>query len=48
MSNPTFRSGPVTQEAAAAVEKYRLVTLGENGVSHAGADGVVRVRALAR
>lgn len=41
MSNPTFRSGPVTQKAAAAVEKHRLVTLGENGISHAGADGVV-------
>ena len=41
MSNPTFRSGPKTQNAASAVEKFRLVVLTNDGVAHASASGVV-------
>ncbi|MBB3040141.1 DUF2190 family protein [Hoyosella altamirensis] len=40
MSNPTFRSGPYTFAATAPVEKFSVVTLGENGVSPCAADGV--------
>ena len=41
MSNPTYRSGPVTQRAAAPVGKNRLVALGADGIKHASADAAV-------
>lgn len=41
MSNPTFRSGPITYDVAADVEKFHLVTLGEAGISPAAATGPV-------
>ena len=42
MSNPTFRSGPISFEIAADTEKFRLVTVDENGkIKHAAADGAV-------
>lgn len=41
MSNPTFRSGPISYKAAEDVTKFRLVTVGENGVKHAGASGPI-------
>ena len=42
MSNPTFRSGPISFEIAADTEKFRLVTVDENGkIKHAGASGGV-------
>lgn len=41
MSNPTFRSGPITFKAEEDVTKFRLVTVGENGVKHAGASGPI-------
>ncbi|WP_288833680.1 hypothetical protein [uncultured Corynebacterium sp.] len=41
MSNPTFRSGPISYKAAEDVTKFRLVTVGEKGVKHAAATGAV-------
>lgn len=41
MSNPTFKSGPISFNAAEDVTKFRLVTVGEDGVKHAGASGPV-------
>lgn len=41
MSNPTFRSGPITFKAEEDVTKFRLVTVSENGVKHAGASGPI-------
>lgn len=41
MSNPTFRSGPITFEAAAKLEKFRLVTVADGKVKHAAATGGV-------
>lgn len=41
MSNPTFRSGPISYKAAEDVKKFRLVTVGEAGVKHAAATGTV-------
>lgn len=41
MSNPTFRSGPITFEAAAKLEKFRLVTIADGKVKHAAATGGV-------
>ena len=41
MSNPTFRSGPITFEAAAKLEKFRLVTIADGKVKHADATGGV-------
>ncbi|MFR9870195.1 hypothetical protein ACL1AW_12220 [Corynebacterium striatum] len=41
MSNPTFRSGPITLEAAAKLEKFRLVTVADGKVKHAAATGGV-------
>lgn len=42
MSNPTFRSGPISFEIETDTEKFRLVTLGENGkIKHADAAGAV-------
>lgn len=41
MSNPTFRSGPITFEAAAKLEKFRLVTIADGKVQHAAATGGV-------
>lgn len=41
MSNPTFRSGPITFEAAAKLEKFRLVTVEDGKVKHAAATGGV-------
>lgn len=41
MSNPTFRSGPISFKAAEDLSKFRLVSLGENGVKHATAAGPV-------
>lgn len=35
MSNPTFRSGPVTFEVAEDVTKFRLVTVTATGIRHA-------------
>lgn len=34
MSNPTFKTGPITFECAAAVSKFRVVQLGAAGVQH--------------
>ena len=41
MSNPTFRSGPITFEAATKLEKFRLVTVADGKVKHAAATGGV-------
>ena len=41
MSNPTFRSGPISYKAEEDVTKFRLVQVGENGVKHADASGPV-------
>lgn len=41
MSNPTFRSGPITFEAAAKLEKFRLVTIADGKVKHAADTGGV-------
>ncbi|MGV0868693.1 hypothetical protein [Corynebacterium kalidii] len=41
MSNPTFKSGPITFDAAEDLVKFRLVTVTENGASHAEAAGPV-------
>lgn len=41
MSNPTFRSGPISYKAEEDVTKFRLVQVGENGVKHAEAAGPV-------
>ena len=41
MSNPTFRSGPISYKAEEDVTKFRLVQVGENGVKHAAAAGPV-------
>lgn len=41
MSNPTFRSGPITFDVEADVKKFRLVTVGEKGIKHAAATGQV-------
>lgn len=41
MSNPTFRSGPISYRAEEDVTKFRLVEVGENGVKHATAAGPV-------
>lgn len=41
MSNPTFKSGPISFNAAEDVTKFRLVSLGEGGVKHATAAGPV-------
>ncbi|WP_284784624.1 hypothetical protein [Corynebacterium rhinophilum] len=41
MSNPTFRSGPISFKAEEDVTKFRLVQVGENGVKHAAAAGPV-------
>lgn len=41
MSNPTFRSGPISYKADEDVTKFRLVQVGENGVKHAAAAGPV-------
>jgi hypothetical protein len=41
MSNPTFKSGPISFNAAEDVKKFRLVTLGADGVKHASAAGPV-------
>lgn len=42
MSNPTFRSGPISFPIAADTEKFRLVAVDENGkIKHAAADGAV-------
>lgn len=41
MSNPTFRSGPISYKAEEDLTKFRLVQVGENGVKHAAAAGPV-------
>lgn len=42
MSNPTFRSGPISFEIAEDTEKFRLVAVnGEGKIAHAAADGAV-------
>ena len=41
MSNPTFGVGSISFPVADAVERFRLVSLGENGVSHADGSGLV-------
>ena len=41
MSNPTFRSGPISYKAEEDVTKFRLVQVGENGIKHAAAPGPV-------
>lgn len=42
MSNPTFRSSPISFEIAADTEKFRLVKLDAQGkISHAAATGPV-------
>lgn len=41
MSNPTFRSGPISYKAEEDVTKFRLVQVGEDGVKHAEAAGPV-------
>lgn len=42
MSNPTFRSGPISFKIAADTEKFRLVTIDEHGlIKHAAATGAV-------
>lgn len=41
MSNPTFRSGPITFSAADEISKFRLVQVVEDGVKHADASSAV-------
>lgn len=42
MSNPTFRSGPISFKIAADTEKFRLVTVDAEGkIAHAAATGGV-------
>ena len=41
MSNPTFRSGPITFSVSSDVKKFRLVKVAEDGVSHAADSGPV-------
>lgn len=41
MSNPTFRSGPISFKVASDVSKFRLVAVSADGVAHAGATGAV-------
>lgn len=41
MSNPTFRSGPISFAVKSDVKKFRLVKVESDGVSHAGAEGAV-------
>ena len=41
MSNPTFGVGSISFPVADAVERFRLVSLDENGVSHADGSGLV-------
>lgn len=41
MSNPTFGVASISFPVADAVERFRLVSLGENGVSHADGSGLV-------
>lgn len=41
MSNPTFRTGPITFPVAEDLARFRLVTVTEDGVKHAGAEGPV-------
>lgn len=41
MSNPTFRSGPISFEIAADTEKFRLVTVENDKIKHADASGSV-------
>ena len=42
MSNPTFRSGPISFKIAADTEKFRLVTVNAEGkIAHAAATGAV-------
>lgn len=41
MSNPTFRSGPITFAVKEDVTKFRLVQVDEKGVSHATASSAV-------
>lgn len=41
MSNPTFRSGPISFNVAEDVNQFRLVTVTKDGVKHAGAEGAV-------
>lgn len=42
MSNPVYRLGPITKEAATKVEQGRLVTIdGEGKVKHAAASGAI-------
>lgn len=37
MSNPTFKTGPITFECAEAVNQFRVVQLGASGVQHCAA-----------
>lgn len=41
MSNPTFRSGPITFPVKSDVKKFRLVQVANGGISHAGATGAI-------
>lgn len=41
MSNPTFRSGPISFPVKTDVSKFRLVAVDAEGVAHAGASGPV-------
>lgn len=41
MSNPTYGVGSITGHVATAVERFRLVKLGANGISHAGVGDLV-------
>lgn len=41
MSNPTFRSGPISFSAAENLKKFRLVTVDGDGAHLAAADGAV-------
>ncbi|MDO5534156.1 MAG: hypothetical protein Q4F65_05855 [Propionibacteriaceae bacterium] len=43
MPNPTQGTGSISFPAAAAVEKFRLVSLSEEGVQHADASGAYGV-----
>lgn len=41
MSNPVFRTGPITLPVTEEVEAYRFVTLGSEGIRHAGSGDTV-------
>ena len=41
MSNPTFRSGPISFKVDADVKKFHLVSVSADGVAPAGATGAV-------